>query len=178
MRFPKLRYSLSGLLLLILASAIGIAAYRKFYVPPLEQIHGLQIIGEHQRRHDVAFEQHATHQTAEHLIGQLTETTSLWFYDADYDSPSDPGAFIEIIRRDNDYLIELSNHGWSSDWFPVTRQQAVDLLWACRKSNGPDRANSLLREGMRLSREVDSPRGINRDPEYHAAKYVRSRTGR
>ena len=177
MRVPKLRYSQTGLLLLVLACAIGIALYRRFYVPPLDQIRGLKILADHQRRHDVAFDKHATHQTAEHLIAQLTETTSLWFYDSVYDSPSDPGAFIEVMLFEGEYVIQLSNHGWSSDWFPVTREEAVDLLWACRKSNGPDRSDSLLQAGMRLYRGAKVPNKINGDSEYQAAKYVRTRGG-
>ncbi len=173
---PKLRYSLSGLFLLVLASAVGIAAYRYFYyVPPLDQISGLQILGETERRHNVVFDKHATRRTAVHLIGQLKPNTSLWFYDSVYDSPSDPGAFVEIALGDGEYLIELRNHGWSTDWFPITRGEAVDLLWACRHDNGPESQDSWIGDGMRLYRDVQVPGGINRDPGYAAATYVRRR---
>ena len=173
---PKLRYSLSGLFLLVLASAVGIAAYRYFYyVPPLDQISGLQILGETTRRHDVVFDKQATRQTAAHLIGQLKPNTSLWFYDSLYDSPSDPGAFVEITLVEGEYMVELSNHGWSTDWFPVTHREAVDLLWECHNDNGPIRRESWMLVGMRLYRDVQVPRGINRDSEYDAAQYVRSR---
>lgn len=60
------------------------------------------------------------------LLRWLPENWALSFYDRFYPSPSDPGAYVSIQRRDNGYLYVMGNHGWSSEW----RRQSVELLAA------------------------------------------------
>ncbi|NND98952.1 MAG: hypothetical protein HKN47_16670 [Pirellulaceae bacterium] len=177
MNWLKPRFSIAGLLLLILVAAVGIATHRKYYVPPLEQISGLDLLAKTKRRQQIAFDQHANRTTASHLIGQLSHSHSLCFYDLQYDSPSDPGVFIEVMRHDANYVLQLRNHGWSSDWVIVTKDEAIDLLWSCREYNGPDRRESLLPNGMQLYGDAKRPNRINPDRQGHAAEYVRQRIG-
>ena len=88
---------------------------------------------------------------------------------------STASAQVEIMLYDGEYLVELANHGWSTDWFPITRQEAVEYIWACRTDNGPDRSNSLLDDGMWLREDVEIPKSINRQIDYRAAEFVRGR---
>ena len=39
--------------MIVLVAAVGIAAYRKFYVPPLDQIDGLTILETRSRGHEI-----------------------------------------------------------------------------------------------------------------------------
>ncbi len=168
-------FSLRSMLVIVFLAAIGIATYRKFYVPPLSEIEGIKILHTRKRGHDIVFDRNATSRTADHLVGQLEEQTSLWFYDSVYDSPSDPGAFVEILFYAGEYWVKLSNHGWSTDWLPVTRDEAVEYLWACRGDNGPDRKNSLLKEGMWLRQDVEPPKKLDRKLTNAALEFIRSR---
>jgi hypothetical protein len=50
---------------------------------------------------DFVFNNDANEQTISRLVSELPLDTVLMFYDEDYPSPSDPGAFV-TVRRDND----------------------------------------------------------------------------
>jgi hypothetical protein len=64
-----------------------------------------------------------------------TPQLTVGFYDKDYPSPSDPGAFV-LFKRDNDqYTMQRANHGWSTKWETITVENLVSYLSQCSKYN-------------------------------------------
>lgn len=88
---------------------------------------------------DFVFNNDANEQTIIRLVSELPLDTMLMFYDQDYPSPSDPGAFV-TVRRDNDkYRMERSNHGWQKKAELISSEKLVVYLSKCTKYNmGPD----------------------------------------
>jgi hypothetical protein len=88
---------------------------------------------------EFVFNGDANEQTIMRLVSELPPDIVFMFYDADYPSPSDPGAFVSV-RRDNDqYRIERSNHGWQKKSEPISAEKLVGYLSKCTKHNmGPD----------------------------------------
>jgi hypothetical protein len=82
-----------------------------------------------------AFTEEANEQTMRQLVDDLPPEVTVGFYDKDYPSPSDPGAFV-LFQRDNDkYIKQQANHGWSTQWESVTVEGLVAYLLQCKKYN-------------------------------------------
>ena len=161
--------------MLVTLFALAIEGYRRYYVPPLDKIHGLEIVSEGKRGYYLLLDEQATRKTVDHLVANLEVDMMLCFYDSNYDSPSDPGAYVYVLKSPKGYVAKLGNHGWSTSWFPIEEVEAGDYLWACRKDNGPDRNVDWLGNGMSLYARSEQPSQINEDRDYDAYRFIRSR---
>ena len=94
--------------------------------------------------YEFIFNNDANEQTIMRLVGELPPDTEFMFYDEEYPSPSDPGAFV-TIRRDNDqYRMDRSNHGWQKKPEGISSEKLVGYLLKCRKYNmGPDSMRTM-----------------------------------
>lgn len=126
------------------------------------------------------------------LFSFLSERGSIFFYDAEHKQISDPGAYVTIERVpgeaavDLEFIARYANHGWSSDWFPISRREAVEYLWMCHEANSTERTHNMLDDGMTF--KVAAPpidkngkrlkvekRKTNADKEYGSAVFLRER---
>ena len=88
---------------------------------------------------DFLFSNDANEQTIVRLVSELPPDSHLMFYDGDYPSPSDPGAFVTIKRDNDQYTMRRSNHGWSKNWASISFENLVAYLSKCTNYNmGPD----------------------------------------
>jgi deazaflavin-dependent oxidoreductase (nitroreductase family) len=65
----------------------------------------------------------------------LADPFELSFYDADYPSISDPGAYIHIRRMGEGYQMFRGNHGWSSGWQPTTAESILAHMRQCQQKS-------------------------------------------
>ena len=91
------------------------------------------------------FNENANEQTMAQLVGEIPPQTEVVFYDKDFPSPSDPGAYVAFRRVDDQYMMHRFNHGWSKKQEPTTVESLVDYLSKCSKYNtGPDFPNMMF----------------------------------
>ena len=76
--------------------------------------------------------------TVEILVSNLPDGHQLEFFDADYPSPSDPGAYFSLARWQGEHALFCGNHGWSSSWQRFPTAMVTRFLWCCRESNGSE----------------------------------------
>ena len=65
------------------------------------------------------------------LVRNVPPKTRIMFYDRDYPSPSDPGAYVSFMGIDGKYIMQRANHGWSNSWRVVDQQYLEDYLLRC-----------------------------------------------
>jgi len=124
-----------------------------------------------------AFTPTATPDTAQALVSNVGDGMRLWFYDERYDSPSDPGAFVNLVRSGGELRAKWENHGWSTDWVSLAFDEATAYLWSCRNDNACDKSNAIGYVGMRLERrEIDVGRLADAADARRLSTYVRSRS--
>ena len=170
-----LRYSLRGLFVLTTFCAVAAWIYRKFYVPPLSQIAGLSVETASDKGAEVLFDERATLQTVEHLLGNLKDGSTFWFYDSQWEALSDPGVFVTIAHHDGECVVKFSNHGWSSDWVSVPRDQVIKYVWACRNDNRKGRRRFYATRGMRFQFDARPLVKLDKDSGQHIRDYIRTR---
>ena len=81
------------------------------------------------------FSDDANEQTIRRLVEEIPPQTRVGFYDKDYSSPSDPGAYVMFMRVKDQYIMQRANHGWSSKWKPTDSEKLVRYLSKCEKYN-------------------------------------------
>jgi hypothetical protein len=91
------------------------------------------------------FDENANEQTMMQLVGEVPPEVEVSFYDEAYPSPSEPGAYVTFRRYNDRYIMYRGNHGWSTNWEPVTVESLVDYLSKCSKYNrGPSFPNTMF----------------------------------
>jgi hypothetical protein len=109
------------------------------------------------------FDKIADRQTMMQLVDKLPPEMYVVFYDQNYPSPSDPGAFVKFKRNNDQYTMQSSNHGWSKNWETVTAESLVDYLSQCSKFNmGPETLNMMFAHF-----ELTTPSQIERATKYY-----------
>ncbi len=91
------------------------------------------------------FNENANEQTMAQLVREIPLQTEVVFYDKDFPSPSDPGAYVAFRQVDNQYMMQRSNRGWSKKWEVISFESLVGYLLKCSKFNmGPDFPNMMF----------------------------------
>lgn len=67
-------------------------------------------------------------ETISEMLSLINQGQVLTFYNRSMESPSDPGVFCTVIKNEDGYLLERSNHGWSSQKEPIAANDLVELL--------------------------------------------------
>ena len=89
----------------------------------------------HENSKKFALNEESSDETLRLLIRNIPHETQVIFYDKDYPSPSDPGAYVSFMRVNNEYLIERGNYGWSNEWMPMGTEELVTYLLKCSESH-------------------------------------------
>lgn len=84
---------------------------------------------------EFALNEEATEETLQQLVREIPAQTAVMFYDKDYPSPSDPGAYVSFMRVNNEYLIQRGNHGWINKWVPMGAEKLENYLLKCSQSH-------------------------------------------
>ena len=95
--------------------------------------------------YEFIFDNNANEHTVTHLIGKIPPEAEFMFYDRDYPSSSDPGAFVSIKRVDDQYTMKRANHGWSNGWETTSFENLVSYLSKCIKYNKGSDSMSKMR---------------------------------
>lgn len=95
--------------------------------------------------YEFIFNNKANEQTISRLLGEIPPESEFMFYDRDYPSPSDPGAFVSIKRVNDQYTMKRANHGWSDGWEPVHFETLAGYLSKCIKYNMGSDSMSKMR---------------------------------
>ncbi len=168
-----LKFSIRGLLLLTLVAAIFVVFY---LLPPktlqdVKHVHIIEASGEDTFR--FRFEPTVTRRSTDQVLNLLPVGGRLWFFDLNK-TISDPGLYTTLRRTsDEQWWAHCGNHGFFSDWFPITKEEASEYFWACHDDNlvGLD---DWWYTNMKFSvGSKEPPDRINRDPNYSFAVYLR-----
>jgi len=74
-------------------------------------------------------------ETVRRLILEIPAGCEVMFYDRNYPSPSDPGAFVTFRKKNSTYFFQRANHGWQTNWKSVKVDDLINYLWGCRSFN-------------------------------------------
>jgi hypothetical protein len=80
---------------------------------------------------EFALAKEADTSTLRRLIRDIPPQTKVIFYDKDYPSPSDSGAYVSFMRIEGKYVVNRSNHGWSSKWSSITLESLETYFSKC-----------------------------------------------
>jgi hypothetical protein len=98
-------------------------------------------------------------------------------FDREYDSPSDPGAWVALQRYPTLWTATFENHGWTSSSVPIDFEDAVLLVWDCRDFDYSKflgvRNESELMAHSGLS--VELPQRFDGHPESKPARHIKDR---
>ena len=113
------------------------------------------------------FNDKADEQTISQLVGEIPPNTEVGFYDKDYPSPSDPGAFVIFSRVNNQYRIRHSNHGWSNKSELITMKRLIRYLSKCSAYNkGPDFPNMMFANLVRVEKPSQVTVSLPKDKKW------------
>jgi len=98
-------------------------------------------------------------------------------FDQEYDSPSDPGAWVAFQRYPELWTAKFNNHGWSSDPVPIAFEDAALIFWECRDFDYCkflrvlDNSELMAHSGLK----TDLPQGLDTSPDSKPARHIRNR---
>jgi hypothetical protein len=106
------------------------------FLPELKNVPGLEHAETHRHpdvgdQHFYRFTREADITTVRALLACIRDMRALMFFDAEHPTISDFAAYIFMLRVPGGFLVQSANHGWSSDWVPVTRAQAQRYVRLC-----------------------------------------------
>jgi hypothetical protein len=128
------------------------AAVLRRSIPPIP---GLVIDRSDPGRAGVVVGDDATSMSFRTLVSWLPEDCSLHFWDAEYPSPSDPGAYFVVQKSAGKIFWTMGNHGWSGDWRATSADEVVARLAA----NRSDERGGPARIQIQKAWPVRDPRG-------------------
>lgn len=98
-------------------------------------------------------------------------------FDPEYESPSDPGAWIAFQRYSDCWTAKFSNHGWSSAAMPVDFEDLTLIFWQAKDFDYGKflggHSESVLMAHSGLCGEI--PKRLENDPESSPARFLRDR---
>ena len=80
-----------------------------------------------------ALNENTNEDTLRQIIENIPPKTSVMFFDKNHRSPSDPGAYVSFMRVNENYLMNYSNHGWSTKWKITNLDRLQSYLSKCSK---------------------------------------------
>ena len=82
----------------------------------------------------VRLNDNATKETVLKIIDQM-EDHMLTFFDYYYQSPSEPGGYVTVRREGDSFTHKIGNHGWSTEWNEISKEQLVEYIYKNREHN-------------------------------------------
>jgi hypothetical protein len=78
------------------------------------------------------FNDQTTLETIREIVVGLPKGWQFLFFDRDYPSGSDPGAWVEVERIGQRFRYRRGNHGWTGKWEFHTPDEVADYAFQCR----------------------------------------------
>ena len=91
------------------------------------------------------FNQEADEQTIARLISEIPPEIVFQFYDGEYKSSSDPGAFVRVKHSKDKYIMQRTNHGWYTRWKRISYDNLVSYLSKCINWNRGEYSMNKMR---------------------------------
>ena len=66
------------------------------------------------------------------FLDTFPEDFQFSFFDNFYPQISDPGAYLTIQHYNNNFIYQLGNHGWSSEWKIMIKSDLIDYMYKNR----------------------------------------------
>ncbi|MGE3801836.1 MAG: hypothetical protein AB7H80_12525 [Candidatus Kapaibacterium sp.] len=76
-----------------------------------------------------------TQEAIGHVVDKLDERCAIDFFDYFHPQISDPGAFVTVHKEGEELKYMLGNHGWTSEWKPITRDSLIEYIYKNRQYN-------------------------------------------
>lgn len=83
------------------------------------------------------------------LSSMMENGTEFAFFDTDYPSPSDPGAYFNYSPRGGEWRMSLGNHGWSGGIYVIETEVVCRQL---QKLNSKGALEALTIDGVLFAR--------------------------
>jgi hypothetical protein len=96
----------------------------------------------------LAFTEATTLETVGELLAELPENWCLEFYNRGFHSPSDPGAYVTMIRTGDRFWYQTANYGWTGPWVKRTLATAAAMVHRCRCDRDPSYPGSPMRRTL------------------------------
>lgn len=126
-------------------------------------IAGLSLSGASGDEHRVVVGEGCDAAEFERLLCWLPRDCELTFYDQHYPGTrGDPGAWVDVQRRDDQWRYRLGNHGWSSGW--MAQSAAALAAWMALNVQAHPQVREPLRE-LRLRDGAEPAFGRPRDAD-------------
>jgi hypothetical protein len=88
------------------------------------------------------------------ILAGLPEDWRFNFYDRKYRSPSDPGSYVEVARRGDDFWYMRANHGWHEPWQKLSLEEMAEFAHRCRAHKDPTMPRSVRLVYVRKDRPL------------------------
>ena len=95
--------------------------------------------------YEFIFNNNTNEQTITCLLGEIPPEAEFMFYDRDYPSSSDPGAFVSVKRVNDQYTLKRASHGWSDRWESTSFENLAGYLSKSIKYNTGSDSMSKMR---------------------------------
>ena len=119
------------------------------------------------------FEPEVTRKSTDQVLDLLPFGGRLWFFDFNK-TISDPGLYTTLRRTSEDeWCVYYGNHGWTSNWFPITNEEASAYYWICHDDNLVGLKDWWYTDMKFSIGSKEPPKKINRDADYRFAVYLR-----
>lgn len=98
-------------------------------------------------------------------------------FDKQFESPSDPGAWVDLRRYPELWTATFSNHGWGSRPVPIEFDAAARLFWDCRNFDYcaflgfRGESQHMAHSGL----SAKPPTALDTSPDNKLAVYLRQR---
>jgi hypothetical protein len=66
------------------------------------------------------------------FINSIPEKFQLIFFDNFHPQISDPGAYVFVQKQNNNFIYQLGNHGWSSNWEVINSKDLINYIYKNR----------------------------------------------
>ena len=66
------------------------------------------------------------------FINSFPEKFQLNFFDNFHPQISDPGAYVFVQKQNNNFIYQLGNHGWSSNWKIIDSKDLINYIYKNR----------------------------------------------
>jgi hypothetical protein len=100
------------------------------------EFHGLKIARKDAETIFLVIDANTSKEAIRKFLILLHDKYQITFFDNSAPQISDPGAYVWAQRMSQEtYAFSLHNHGWSSEWKQINKEQLVEYIYSNRQFN-------------------------------------------
>ena len=101
----------------------------------IEEVNNIQIFEYSEDRCVFKFQETITRRDTDQILDLLDIGGQVEFFDSKK-TISDPGLYVDMVKMpDQRFAVHFGNHGWTSKWMYLTKNQAHDYFWISHDDN-------------------------------------------